>query len=147
MKIKKRMILKKIIALQEQDEDKELQHIFSEITGNEGTGPEIDSTLGKVIKKVWQSELSKDKLKRYHEKYKIPSNCLYSKLPMMDSEIYHHISKPSKTHDVKLQKHWKNIVKASTAVVEILNTLIGIKFMKNCLHKLSQNLNKKPLTP
>ena len=36
----------KIIALQEQDEDKELQHIFSKITGDEGTGPEIDSTLG-----------------------------------------------------------------------------------------------------
>ena len=95
MKIKKRMILKKIIALQEQDEDKELQHIFSEITGNEGTGPEIDSTLGKAIKKVWQSELSKDKLKRYHEKYKISSKCLYLKLLMMDSEIYHNISKPS----------------------------------------------------
>ena len=46
---------------------------------------------------------------------------------MMDSEIYHHISKPSKAHDVKLQKHQKNIVKASTAVVETLNTLIGIK--------------------
>lgn len=52
MKIKKRMILKKIIALQEQDEDKELQHIFSEITGNEGTGPEIDSTLGKALERL-----------------------------------------------------------------------------------------------
>ena len=45
----------------------------------------------------------------------------------MDSEIYHHISVPSKIHDVKLQKHQKNIVKASTAVVETLNPLIGIK--------------------
>ena len=48
----------------------------------------------------------------------------------MDSEIYHHISKPSKAHDVKLQKHQKNIVKASTAVFFIglnTNTLIGIK--------------------
>ena len=44
---------------------------------------------------------------------------------MMDSEIYHHISKPSQTH-VKLQKHQKNIVNASTAVVEILNTLSSI---------------------
>ena len=87
--------------------------MFSEITGDEGTGPEIDSTLGwvKPLKRFWQSELSKDKLKRYHEKYKIPSNCLYLKVPMMDSEIYHHISKPSKAHDVKLQKHQKNIVK------------------------------------
>ena len=42
---------------------------------------------------------------------------------MMDSEIY---------HDVKLQKQ-KNIVKASTAVVETLNTLIGIKSNENCL--------------
>ena len=32
--------LEKIIVLQEQDKDKELQHIFSEITGNEGTGPD-----------------------------------------------------------------------------------------------------------
>ena len=117
--------LEKIIALQEQDEDKELQHMLSEITGDEGTGPEIDSTLGETIKKVWQSELSNEK--RYHEKYKIPSNSLYLKVPMMDSEIYHHISKPGKAHDVKLQKHQKNIVKASTAVVETLNTLISIK--------------------
>ena len=55
--------LEKIIALQEQEEDKELQHIFSEITGDEGTRQEIDSTQGEAIKKVWQSELSKDKLK------------------------------------------------------------------------------------
>ena len=44
---------------------------------------------------------------------------------MMDSEIYYHISKPSNAHDVQLQKHQKNIVIASTAVVETLNT--GIK--------------------
>ena len=69
--------------------------MFSEITGDKGTGPEIDSTLGEAIKKVSQSELSKDKLKRYHEKYKTPSNCLYLKVPIMDSEIYQHISKPS----------------------------------------------------
>ena len=55
--------LEKIIALQEKDKDKELQHMFSEITGDEGTRPEIDSTLDEAIKKVWQSELSKDKLK------------------------------------------------------------------------------------
>ena len=79
--------------------------MFSEITGDEGTGPGIDSTLGEAIKKVWQSELSKGKRKRYHGKYKIPSNCLCLKVPMMDSQIYHHLSKPSKAHDVKLQKH------------------------------------------
>ena len=48
-------------------------------------------------------------------------------MPMMDSEIYPHLSKPSKIHDVKLQKHQKIILKASTAMVERLNTLIGIK--------------------
>ena len=101
--------------------------MFREITGDEGIEPEIDSTLGEAIKKVWLSELSKGKLKRYHGKYKIPSNCLYLKVAMMDSEIYHHISKPSKAHDVKLQKHQKNIVKAFTAVLKTLNTLIGIK--------------------
>ena len=47
-------------------------------------------------------------------------------MPIIDPEIYHHISKPSKAHDVKL-KHQRNIVKVSTAVVETLNTLIGIK--------------------
>ena len=50
---------------------------------------------------------------------------------MMDSEIYHHMSKPSKTHDVELQKHQKNIAKASTAVVKTLNTFIGIKSNEN----------------
>ena len=45
----------------------------------------------------------------------------------MDSEIYHHISKAGKAHDVKLRKHQENIVKASTAVIETINTLIGIK--------------------
>ena len=45
----------------------------------------------------------------------------------MDSEIYYHISKPIKAHDVKLQKYQKNIVKASIAVVETLNSLISIK--------------------
>ena len=48
--------------------------MFSEITGDEGSGPEIDSIMGESIKKVWQSELRKEKLKRYHEKYKIPTS-------------------------------------------------------------------------
>ena len=60
-------------------------------------------------------------------KYFLPSNCLHLKVPMKDSEIYHHIYKPSKAHDVKLQKHQKNTVNAFTAVVETLNTLIGIE--------------------
>ena len=61
---------------------------------------------------------------------------------MIDSEIYHHISKPSKAHDKKLQKQ-KNIVKASTAVVETLNTLIGFnsneKLSSKTLTELKQN--------
>ena len=55
----------------------------------------------------------------------------------MDSEIYHHISKPSKAHDVKLKKRQKNIVKASTGVMETLNILIGNKSNENSLNKLS----------
>ena len=35
--------------------------MFSEITGDEDAGPE-------AIKEVWQSELSKEKLKQYHGK-------------------------------------------------------------------------------
>ena len=66
---------------------------------------------------------------------------------MMDSEIYRHISKPSKAHDVKLKKRQKNIVKASTGVMETLNILIGNKSNENSLNKLSQNLNKNPMTP
>ena len=58
--------------------------------------------MGEAIKKVWQSELSNEKLKRYHEKYKIPSNCLFIFESAYDGL---HISKPSKAHDVKLQKH------------------------------------------
>ena len=109
----------------------------------QGTGPEIDSTLGEAIKKVWQSELSNEKLKRYHGKYKIPSNCLYLKVPMMDSEIYHHISKASKAHDVKLQKQQKNIVKVSTAVVETLNTPTGIKSNEKLSSQTLTELKKK----
>ena len=137
--------LEKILALQEQDEDKELQHMFSEITGDKGTGPEIDSTLGEATKKVLQSELSNEKLKRYHEKYKIPSDCLYLKVPMIDSEIYQHMSKPSKAHHVKLQKHQKNIVKVSTAVVETPNTLTSIKSNKKLSLQTLTELKQKAI--
>ena len=116
--------------------------MFSEITGDEGTRPEIDSTLDEAIKKVWQSELSKDELKRHNEKYKISPNCLCLKVLMMDSEIYYHISKPSKAHDVKLQKHQKNIVKASTAVVGTLNT-IGIRSNEKLSSQVLTELKQK----
>ena len=62
---------------------------------------------------------------------------------MMDSEIYHHISKPSKSHDVKLQKHQKNIVKASTTVVETCNTLIGIKSNEKLSSRTAAELKQK----
>ena len=61
----------------------------------------------------------------------------------MDSEIYHHISKPSKSHDVKLQKHQKNIVKASTTVVETCNTLIGIKSNEKLSSRTAAELKQK----
>ena len=44
--------LEKLMFSHEQDEDKELQHMFSEITIDEGTGPEIDSTLGKALERL-----------------------------------------------------------------------------------------------
>ena len=53
----------------------------------------------------------------------------------MYSDIYH-ISKPSKAHDIQLQKQ-KNIVKASTAAVETLSILIGIKSNEKLFCKLS----------
>ena len=34
--------------------------MFSEITGDEGAVPEIDSSLSEAIKKFWQYELSKE---------------------------------------------------------------------------------------
>ena len=135
--------LEKMIALREQHEDEELQYMSSEITGDEGTGPYIDSTIGEAIKKVWQSELSKEKLKRNYEKYKVPFNTLYLKVSIMDSEINHHISKPSNTHDGKLQKHQKNMIKTSTAVVETLNTLFRIKSNEKLSSQTLKELKQK----
>ena len=60
----------------------------------------------------------------------------------MDSRIYQQISKPRKAHDVKLQKQ-KDIVKASTAVVETLNGLIAIMSIEKLLSQTITELKQK----
>ena len=61
---------------------------------------------------------------------------------MPDSDFYHYISKTSKAHDVQLQKQ-QNIVTASKAVVETLNTLIDIKPNEKLLSQTFTKLKQK----
>ena len=65
------------------------------------------------------------KLKDLYEKYKAPANCCkYLCVPIVNSELWHDLSKESKSKDLGLQELQKGIVKASQPIIQMFDSTL-----------------------
>ena len=73
------------------------------------------------------------KLKDLYEKYKTPANCKYLCVPKVNSELWHDLSKESKSKDLGLQELQKGIVKASQPIIQLFDSALKARKDKSSM--------------
>ena len=76
------------------------------------------------------------KVKELYEKYKTPANCKYLCVPKVNLELWHDLSKESKSKDLGLQELQKGIAKASQPIIQLFDSAL-----KACKEKSSMDPN------
>ena len=73
------------------------------------------------------------KLKDLYEKYKTPANCKYLCVPKVNLELWHDLSKESKSKDLGLQELQKGIVKASQPIIQLFDSALKARKDKSSM--------------
>ena len=67
------------------------------------------------------------KLKDLYAKYKTPANCKYLCVPKVNFELWHDLSKESKSKDLGPQELQKGIVKASQPIIQLFDSALSAR--------------------
>ena len=73
------------------------------------------------------------KLKDLYEKYKTPANCKYLCVPKVNSELWHDLSKESKSKALGLQELQKGIVKVSQPIIQLFDSALKARKDKSSM--------------
>ena len=73
------------------------------------------------------------KLKDLYEKYKTPANYKYLCVPKVNLELWHDLSKESKSKDLGLQELQKGIVKASQPIIQLFDSTLKARKDKSSM--------------
>ena len=103
------------------EEEFKLPSVFEE---TESFGPEVAEVIAQRVNDACSKEAMDSKLKDLYEKYKTPANCKYLCVPKVNLELWHDLSKESKSKDLGLQELQKGIVKASQPIIQLFDSAI-----------------------
>ena len=92
------------------EEEFKLPSVFEE---TESFGPEVAEVIAQRVNDACSKRAMDSKLKDLYEKYKTPANCKYLCVPKVNLDLWHDLSKESKSKDFGLQELQKGLVKAS----------------------------------
>ena len=95
-----------------------------------------------MLKKVTNS-----KLKDLYEKYKTPANCKYLCVPKINSELWHDLSKESKSNGLGLLELQKGIVKASQPIIQLFDSALKARKDKSSTVLMFCYLYRQTLLP
>ena len=73
------------------------------------------------------------KLKDLYEKYKTSANCKHFCVPKVNLELWHDLSKESKSKDLGLQELQKGIVKASQPIIQLFDSALTARKDKSSM--------------
>ncbi|KAL3865685.1 hypothetical protein ACJMK2_043049 [Sinanodonta woodiana] len=88
----------------DKDDDDLFADLESFVFEQQETGPNVEEKLAEVLNKGLRSQLTSDKLKSVQDKYPRPANCGNLKVPRINIEVWHAMSKQAKSVDILLQK-------------------------------------------
>ena len=111
----------------------------------EELGPKIEECLAKAVKKVWNNEINKEKIKNLLKGVGIPGNCEFFRTPQVNPEIYYAMKEPYQNKDIKQQCQQKLIAKAAIPVVNIIHELTGVSGGEKLTASQLTGIKKKAL--
>ena len=99
----------------------------------ESFGPEVAEVVAQRVNDACSKKAMDSKLKDLYEKYKTPANCKYLCVPKVNLELWHDLSKESKSKDLGLQELQKGIVKASQPIIQLFDSALKARKDKSSL--------------
>ena len=112
------------------EEEFKLPSVFEE---TERFGPEVAEVIAQRVNDACSKKAMDSKLKDLYEKYKTPANCKYLCVPKVNLELWHDLSKESKSKDLGLQELQKGIVKASQPIIQLFDSPLKARKDKSSL--------------
>ena len=108
-------------TIEPHEEEFKLPSVFEE---TESFGPEVAEVIAQRVNDACSKKAMDSKLKDLYEKYKTPANCKYLRVPKVNLELWHDLSKESKSKDLGLQELQKGIVKASQPITQLFDSAL-----------------------
>ena len=99
----------------------------------ESFGPEVAEVIAQRVNDACSKKAMDSKLKDLYEKYKTPANCKYLCVPKVNLELWHDLSKESKSKDLGLQELQKGIVKASQPIIQLFDSALKARKDKSSM--------------
>ena len=115
---------------QPHEEEFKLPSVFEE---TESFGPEVAEVIAQRVNDACSKKAMDSKLKDLYEKYKTPANCKYLCVPKVNSELWHDLSKESKSKDLGLQELQKGIFKASQPIIQMFDSALKARKDKSSM--------------
>ena len=112
------------------EEEFKLPSVFEE---TESFGPEVAEVIAQRVNDACSKRAMDSKLKDLYEKYKTPANCKYLCVPKVNLELWHDLSKESKSKDLGLQELQKGIVKASQPIIQLFDSALKARKDKSSM--------------
>ena len=112
------------------EEEFKLPSVFEE---TERFGPEVAEVIAQRVNDACSKKAMDSKLKDLYEKYKTPANCKYLCVPKVNLELWHDLSKESKSKDLGLQELQKGIVKASQPIIQLFDSALKARKDKSSM--------------
>ena len=76
----------------------------------ESFGPEVAKVISQLVNDACSKKAVDSKLQELYYKYKTPANCKYLCVPKVNMELWHDLSKETKSRDLGFQECQKGIV-------------------------------------
>ena len=95
----------------------------------ESFGPEVAEVIAQPVNDACSKKAMDSKLKD-----KTPANCKFLCVPKVDLELWHYLSKESKSKDFSLQDFQKGIVKASQPIIQLFDSALKARKDKSLLY-------------
>ena len=111
-------------------EEFKLPSVFEE---TESFGPEVAKVIAQRVNDACSKKSMDCKSKDLYEKYKTPANCKYLCVPKVNLELWHDLSKESKSKDLGLQEFQKGIAEASQPMKQLFYSALKARKDKSSM--------------
>lgn len=102
-----------------------LQNLEENYKASDMEGPEINSSLAKIISTMIEEKSDDEKINELRKRYLQPKNCELLTETTVNLAIWNNLSEKARTSDIKLQRSQKSLIKGTTAVVKVVNDFLN----------------------